>query len=102
MPPMIGVVANYFCATPPGAIQRESVPPTLSHHQAIALLKRQSERAQEIAALRFDDPKVEVWKNSTVNLLNQTFGQPNGEMHKNRSEERRVGKECRSRWSPYH
>ena len=23
-------------------------------------------------------------------------------MHKNRSEERRVGKECRSRWSPYH
>src|SRR3712207_2582847 len=23
-------------------------------------------------------------------------------MHKERSEERRVGKECRSRWSPYH
>ena len=23
-------------------------------------------------------------------------------MHKTRSEERRVGKECRSRWSPYH
>ena len=22
--------------------------------------------------------------------------------YKNRSEERRVGKECRSRWSPYH
>ena len=22
--------------------------------------------------------------------------------HRNRSEERRVGKECRSRWSPYH
>ena len=22
--------------------------------------------------------------------------------HMNRSEERRVGKECRSRWSPYH
>ena len=25
-----------------------------------------------------------------------------GKLHKNRSEERRVGKECRSRWSPYH
>ena len=25
-----------------------------------------------------------------------------GEIGKNRSEERRVGKECRSRWSPYH
>ena len=24
------------------------------------------------------------------------------EMHQARSEERRVGKECRSRWSPYH
>ena len=22
--------------------------------------------------------------------------------HKERSEERRIGKECRSRWSPYH
>ena len=25
-----------------------------------------------------------------------------GQMSCNRSEERRVGKECRSRWSPYH
>ena len=25
-----------------------------------------------------------------------------GDAHKFRSEERRVGKECRSRWSPYH
>ena len=25
-----------------------------------------------------------------------------GETHEYRSEERRVGKECRSRWSPYH
>ena len=24
------------------------------------------------------------------------------ELHAERSEERRVGKECRSRWSPYH
>src|SRR5256885_5501174 len=27
---------------------------------------------------------------------------PDGSGAKNRSEERRVGKECRSRWSPYH
>ena len=26
----------------------------------------------------------------------------NSLLEKNRSEERRVGKECRSRWSPYH
>ena len=33
------------------------------------------------------------------------FRPENGEVrlfNKNRSEERRVGKECRSRWSPYH
>jgi hypothetical protein len=33
--------------------------------------------------MRFDDPQTEVWMNSTINILNQTFGQPNGEMHKN-------------------
>ena len=27
---------------------------------------------------------------------------PKGSVTGNRSEERRVGKECRSRWSPYH
>ena len=27
---------------------------------------------------------------------------PTREISRNRSEERRVGKECRSRWSPYH
>src|SRR3712207_6885897 len=27
---------------------------------------------------------------------------PNGAVERKRSEERRVGKECRSRWSPYH
>src|SRR5256886_15029433 len=36
-----------------------------------------------------------------------SVGTPEGELHRNRaggvrSEERRVGKECRSRWSPYH
>src|SRR2546430_3792128 len=30
--------------------------------------------------------------------INDTYGHPIGD----RSEERRVGKECRSRWSPYH
>ena len=35
--------------------------------------------------------------------LNPQFLRLCGEIYiKNRSEERRVGKECRSRWSPYH
>ena len=32
----------------------------------------------------------------------QVSAKPNGVKAKSRSEERRVGKECRSRWSPYH
>src|SRR2546426_3707174 len=31
-----------------------------------------------------------------------TYFDPTGTGHQTRSEERRVGKECRSRWSPYH
>ena len=31
-----------------------------------------------------------------------TIGNPNKRRPECRSEERRVGKECRSRWSPYH
>ena len=30
------------------------------------------------------------------------IGTPHRHIHTQRSEERRVGKECRSRWSPYH
>ena len=45
-----------------------------------------------------------VVQNGDVRLLQMTEG--NGDTANNlirtRSEERRVGKECRSRWSPYH
>ena len=39
--------------------------------------------------------KLEI-SNQTINFLNES-----AKKHR-RSEERRVGKECRSRWSPYH
>src|SRR5256885_7078772 len=42
---------------------------------------------------------------ATVSFKNGAFHfeiQMAGEIPKVRSEERRVGKECRSRWSPYH
>src|SRR2546430_3395324 len=35
-------------------------------------------------------------------LLNNTFAHGKSKPCPRRSEERRVGKECRSRWSPYH
>ena len=45
-------------------------------------------------------------KQSVKKLVGQNRGVTNVEIEKTairgRSEERRVGKECRSRWSPYH
>src|SRR2546427_7549997 len=43
-----------------------------------------------LAAQELDDPQDHA---------GQQYGKPEGSV---RSEERRVGKECRSRWSPYH
>ena len=49
----------------------------------------------------------DVNKNAFFKGLNPAFGavfryNPNFRWALKRSEERRVGKECRSRWSPYH
>ena len=41
-------------------------------------------------------PKNGAWK------IKNSWGSDYGEERLTRSEERRVGKECRSRWSPYH
>ena len=51
--------------------------------------------------LFFFDRKVEESLSLTANLK-RTFREVEWLKHPYRSEERRVGKECRSRWSPYH
>ena len=40
--------------------------------------------------------------NYTQNLISNSFKRLASAQNIDRSEERRVGKECRSRWSPYH
>ena len=49
---------------------------------------------------------VGLWDIDPVNLFRITWKneqkESGGLFHGPRSEERRVGKECRSRWSPYH
>ena len=52
---------------------------------------------------------VKIGKNAKLNINKKSVGISVGGKHgrvsvnsKGRSEERRVGKECRSRWSPYH
>src|SRR3712207_4453662 len=49
----------------------------------------------ELAGVRQDDIDI-----SLVNGVLSVSGERRSEL--DRSEERRVGKECRSRWSPYH
>ena len=45
---------------------------------------------------------VIIFKKQLTNLVNSIFETINSKAGSIRSEERRVGKECRSRWSPYH
>ena len=46
--------------------------------------------------------KLDVDENSDIAARYGVMSIPTIILFKNRSEERRVGKECRSRWSPYH
>ena len=73
----------YLCATPIGNLEDMTF-------RAVRILKE----ADLIAA--------EDTRNS-IKLLNHfEIKTPMTSYHEYRSEERRVGKECRSRWSPYH
>jgi hypothetical protein len=60
-----------------------TVPPSQSPADAIPLLQRQLERLDDVTALRFDDPGVTAWENTTVNILHSVFGKPNGGPHDN-------------------
>ncbi len=62
---------------------KASVPPTISPHHAIPLLRRQIERLDEVIALHYNDPKVQAWENTTENILNGVYGLPNGELRSN-------------------
>src|SRR5260221_3821381 len=46
--------------------------------------------------------KVKEGSSVTAAMYDAGYGSSRGLYEKSRSEERRVGKECRSRWSPYH
>ena len=54
----------------------------------------------------FADAEITVTDNAASGPTTQEDSQHNADIvvvpNEERSEERRVGKECRSRWSPYH
>lgn len=65
-----------------GVPRPATIPPTLSPDQAIKLLERQIERLEkQVLSLPHNDPEVGAWTSTTQGILNQAFGQPNGEMH---------------------
>lgn len=63
--------------------QRENVPPRITAEQAIALVKRQADRCEQIALLRYDDSDIDAWESHTEAVLTSAFGLQNGELHPN-------------------
>src|SRR3712207_1281766 len=66
------------------------------------IAKYMVERAEEVGLLKPCDTIVEATSGNTGNALSMVAAVKGYKMLVVRSEERRVGKECRSRWSPYH
>jgi uncharacterized protein (TIGR02391 family) len=58
--------------------------------QALPLLRRQVERLDQVVKLPFNDPAVDAWESTTVNILNAVYGMPRGEMHSNTYELKHV------------
>src|SRR5690242_16759072 len=72
---------------PSTRMQRLSISPSLSPKDAIPLIRRQAERLEQtVINLTFNHPDEAAWVSTTTNILNQAFGQPNGEMHSNTRE----------------
>ena len=72
----------------------------LSIRKIVLLKIEQSELKEQQKALKEKRTKL---KNELKNIDDKNYieEQAKKQLHR-RSEERRVGKECRSRWSPYH
>src|SRR2546427_10367129 len=78
------------------------------YHRGTRLFTREPERRKagyvraSESSRSFDDPGIFI----ELRLRNWPWGPPffvaPASCRLSRSEERRVGKECRSRWSPYH
>jgi hypothetical protein len=71
---------------PPRIPHKESMQPTLAPREAVRLLQRQIDRTDALKTLARNDPALDAWQSSTINILNAAFGQPNGEMHRNTRE----------------
>src|SRR6266446_6654076 len=62
---------------------KESIPPTLPPQRAIELLKEKLSQIDQIQQMSYYDPAINKWALTTMNILDGTFGKPDGEMHDN-------------------
>jgi len=53
----------------------------LSPEQAIQLINRQIDRLQEMLKSPFNDPRIDAWESTTRDILDKTFGKPQGRPH---------------------
>src|SRR2546422_10584577 len=82
-------------APPASAAQPPRFPPPAGSETPAAVVLSDDDGAADTAALSRAEPVL----TETMADLYLKQGHPEDAL---RSEERRVGKECRSRWSPYH
>src|SRR5688572_28979429 len=82
---------------------RQGVVDTLSLEDDFRIIGQASNGIESIERIRALKPKVAILDVNMPGLNGQQVThQVTSEHLPTRSEERRVGKECRSRWSPYH
>src|SRR3712207_6556943 len=74
-------------------LRLSTLPTPYGEKAVMRILDNRSIQVQ-LEDLGFSEDQLTIWKNQ--------IDQPHGIILVTRSEERRVGKECRSRWSPYH
>ena len=66
--------------------QKESLSLSLPPKRAIELLQHKLAEADRIIALPYNSPEVDKWVRTTSEIIDHTFGRPNGEMHTNTSD----------------
>ena len=78
-----------------------------SYVKKVQAEKKEEEQKQKLEKKRLElqkeQERIKVWlKSEKRNAPDKNSRKISVIVHHHRSEERRVGKECRSRWSPYH
>jgi hypothetical protein len=63
-----------------------SEPPSLTPDKSIPLIRRQIERLAEIEQLPYNDPRIGAWESTTRDVLDNTFGKPQGQSHRKTNE----------------